>query len=40
MAKEVKKMDSGKTHPALKFMYWQKFCWDTLNLPVGLLNSI
>ena len=40
MTKEVRKMDSGKTHPALKFMYWQKFCWDTENLPVGLLNSI
>ena len=40
MSKEVKKMDSGKTHPALKFMYWQKFCWDTRNLPVGLLNSV
>ncbi len=39
MAKEVRKMDSGKSHPALKFMYWQKFCWDTKNLPVGLLNS-
>ena len=40
MFKQVSKMDSGKTHPALKFMYWQKFCWDTKNLPVGLLNSI
>ena len=39
MSKEVRKMDSGKAHPALKFMYWQKFCWDTKNLPVGLLNS-
>ena len=40
MAKQIKQMDSGKTHPALKFMYWQKFCWDTKNLPVGLINSI
>ena len=39
MSKEVRKMDSRETHPALKFMYWQKFCWDTKNLPVGLLNS-
>ncbi|MAU70438.1 MAG: haloalkane dehalogenase [Gammaproteobacteria bacterium] len=39
MIREVRKMDSGKTHPALKFMYWQKFCWDSKNLPVGLLNS-
>ena len=35
MAKEIRKMDSGNTHPALKFMYWQKFCWDTKNLPIG-----
>jgi haloalkane dehalogenase len=40
MINEVNKMDSGKTHPALKFMYWQKFCWDTKNLPVGLINSV
>ncbi len=26
-------------HPALKFMYWQKFCWDTENLPIGTLCS-
>jgi len=23
----------------LKFMYWQKFCWDTENLPIGFLNT-
>ena len=40
MANEVRKMDSGNKHPALKFMYWQKYCWDTTNLPVGLLNSL
>ena len=40
MFNQVSKMDSGITHPALKFMYWQKFCWDTKNLPVGLLNSV
>ena len=40
MAKEVMKMDNRKTHPALKFMYWQKFCWDTEDLPIGFLNSI
>ena len=40
MANEVRKMDSGNKHPALKFMYWQKYCWDTINLPVGLLNSL
>ena len=41
MAKEVRKMDdSGSRHVALKFMYWQKFCWDTENLPIGMLNSM
>lgn len=40
MVKEVMKMDNKKTHPALKFMYWQKFCWDTEDLPVGFLNSV
>ena len=39
MSKEVSKMDSGITHPALKFMYWQKLCWDTKDLPVGLISS-
>jgi haloalkane dehalogenase len=43
MSKEVRKMDAVSEesgHPALKFMYWQKFCWDTENLPVGMLNSM
>ena len=43
MSKEVRKMDPGNdksSHPALKFMYWQKFCWDTENLPIGMLNSM
>jgi len=47
MQKEVMQMDgknlskesSPTFHPALKFMYWQKFCWDTENLPVGFINS-
>jgi haloalkane dehalogenase len=47
MQKEVKQMDgknlskdsSTPFHPALKFMYWQKFCWDTENLPIGFINS-
>ena len=48
MARQVQQMD-GKLdgsdnenedfHPALKFMYWQKFCWDTPNLPIGTLCS-
>ena len=37
MAKQVMKMDSGKNHPGLKFMYWQKFCWDTEDL--SLIHS-
>ena len=39
MAKQVREMDSGKTHPGLKFMYWQKFCWDTVDLPTGFMMS-
>ena len=46
MSKEVRKMDgkslskdNSKNHPALKFMYWQKFCWDTNDLPMGFLMS-
>ena len=47
MQKEVMQMDgknlskesSPTFHPSLKFMYWQKFCWDTENLPVGFINS-
>jgi len=46
MQKEVSQMDGknlsdDKTpaSPALKFMYWQKFCWDTEDLPVGFLMS-
>ena len=47
MQKEIMQMD-GKSlskdsstafHPALKFMYWQKFTWDTTNLPVGFVCS-
>ena len=40
MAKQVSQMDSGKTHPSLKFMYWQKFCWDTEDLPIGFIQSM
>jgi len=29
-----------KYHPATKFMFWQKFTWDTKNLPIGLINSM
>ena len=46
MQKEVSQMDGknladDKTpaSPALKFMYWQKFCWDTEDLPIGFMMS-
>ncbi len=46
MMKEVRKMDGDnlagnetESSPALKFMYWQKFCWDTHDLPIGFLIS-
>jgi len=39
MSKEVTEMDKPGQHPALKFMYWQKFAWDTKDLPIGLINS-
>ena len=38
MIKNVSKMDKNK-HMATKFMYWQKFTWDSNNLPIGLINS-
>jgi haloalkane dehalogenase len=40
MGKEISKMDKGGDHPALKFMYWQKFCWETSNLPTGFISSM
>ena len=46
MMREVRKMDGQNiaddkttSSPALKFMYWQKFCWDTEDLPIGFLMS-
>ena len=46
MQKEVSQMDGKNlvddktsSSPALKFMYWQKFCWDTEDLPIGFLMS-
>ena len=46
MSKELRKMDGknlssdqSENRPALKFMYWQKFCWDTDDLPMGFLMS-
>ena len=37
--KNLSKDASTAFQPALKFMYWQKFCWDTTNLPVGFVCS-
>ena len=39
MSRELSKMDNSK-HVATKFMYWQKYTWDTKNLPIGLINSM
>ena len=39
MMREIRQMDKGVSHPALKFMYWQKYCWDTVDLPHGFLMS-
>ncbi len=30
----------NESHPATKFMYWQKYTWDTKNLPIGMINSM
>ena len=38
MSKKVSKIDKSK-HMATKFMYWQKFTWDSKNLPIGLICS-
>ncbi len=46
MQREIRKMDgkniSGSDsshHPALSFMYWQKLCWDTEDLPIGFMMT-
>lgn len=39
MAKEVGQMHKRVSESALKFMYWQNFCRDTENPPIGILNS-
>jgi len=48
VAAALNKMDSKslsvdkkeKHHPATKFMYWQKFTWETKNLPIGMINAM
>ena len=34
----LSRMDDG--NPAGKFAYWQKFCWETEDLPVGFMMSM
>ena len=31
---------SESAHPATKFAYWQKYCWEKTNLPIGLMTSL
>ena len=38
MQKAINGMPSGD--PALKFAYWQKFCWESENLPVGMMMQM
>ena len=39
MQKALSGMGDGD-HPATKFAYWQKFCWEQENLPIGFLMSM
>ncbi len=39
MQKALSAMDSGG-HPAKKFAYWQKWCWETEDLPIGFMMSM
>jgi haloalkane dehalogenase len=39
MQKALGGMGRG-VHPALKFAYWQKWCWETEDLPIGFLMSM
>ncbi len=38
MSKAVSKM--GRSNAALSFAVWQKFCWETEHLPIGLMMSM
>ena len=47
MQKQINQLDKKNrsdnklsASPALKFMYWQKFCWDTEDLPIGFMMSM
>lgn len=39
MQKALGGMSDGG-HPALKFAYWQKWCWETEDLPIGFVMSM
>jgi len=39
MQKALSGMGDG-AHPAIKFAYWQKFCWEQENMPIGFLMSM
>ena len=39
MQKALSGMDGGG-HPAKKFAFWQKWCWETEDLPIGFLMSM
>jgi len=39
MQKALNAMGDGG-HPAQKFAYWQKWCWETEDLPVGFIMSM
>ena len=39
MRRAISGMRSG-AHPATKFAYWQKWCWETEDLPVGFMMSM
>jgi haloalkane dehalogenase len=39
MQKAIGGMQDG-AHPATKFAYWQKFCWEHENMPIGFMMSM
>ena len=39
MQKAISGMREG-AHPASKFAYWQKWCWETVDLPIGFMMSM
>lgn len=39
MQRAISGMGDG-SHPARKFAYWQKWCWETADLPIGMLMSM